>query len=178
MSFGLLLKNLAPERWAVSAPTAKCKSSGERAWEGPDGEGEDKIEWDRARDMWGSACRSSIIFPSWFTVLTCRKDTWIVTWKACMSPGVSVFLSVLWGWHTGEGFQLLPSRRHCMCAFSHPLRRHFVCNTVCLLYLHLSGEGFVGGLVDVHHWWWWASGTGAAAVVAFLFIHSCRSVAW
>ncbi len=171
---------LRGEQWvhrqrSVKAPVCVC--------EGPDGEEEDKIEWDRARDMWGSACCSYIIFPSWFTVLTRRIDTWIVMWKACLSPGSSVFLSVLWGWHTREGFQLLPSRRHCVCAFNHPLRKHFICNTVCLLYLHVSWEGFVDGLADVDHWWWWSSDerTASAAVTAvdtllsfFLFIHSCR----
>lgn len=113
-------KNLAP--WEVSGEctaTAKCKSSGGCVKGGPDGERkEDKIEWDRARDMWGSVCCSYIIFPSWFTALTCRIDTWNVMWKACLSPDSSVFLSVLWGWHTGEGFQLLPSRRHCVCVLS------------------------------------------------------------
>lgn len=59
--------------------------------EGADGE-EDKTEWDRARDMWGSACCRYIIFPSWLTVLSCRKDVWIVIWKECLSPGSSVFL--------------------------------------------------------------------------------------
>lgn len=71
--------------------------------------------------------------------------------NSCMKdmpvPVCAVCLSVLRGWHTREGFQLLPSRRHCVCAFNHPLRNHFICNTVGPLYLHLSSEGFEDGLV-------------------------------
>lgn len=129
---------LRGEQWvhrqrSVKAPVYVC--------EGPDGEEEDKIEWDRAREMRGSACCSYIIFSSWFRVLTCRKRYMNRYMKDMRVPGCSISLSVLWGWHTREGFQLLPSRRHCVCGFNHPLRKHFICNTVGPLYLHLSSEG-------------------------------------
>lgn len=82
--------------------------------EGPDGEDRDKIEWDGARDMWGSAC-CYIIFSSWFTVLTCRRDRWIIKWKACLSQGSSVFLSVLRLAHQGGFSAATQQEALCVC---------------------------------------------------------------
>ncbi len=76
--------------------------------EGHDGEDGDEIEWDRARDMWGSACCSCIIFPSWFAVLTCSMYVWMVMWKACWSLGSSVFLFCEAG-TPGRGFSCYPA---------------------------------------------------------------------
>lgn len=126
---------LRGEQWVHRRRSVRMRGSWWR------GRGQD---WVRPSERYVGQCLldSYTIFPSWFTVLACRIDIWIVMWKACLSLGSPVFLSVLWGWHTREGFQLLPSRRHCVCAFNHPLRKHFIRNTVCLLYLHLCLRGF------------------------------------
>lgn len=130
-------------------------------WHGPDRE--DKIEWDRARDMWGNACCSYITVFSLLHIIHVlkwyedKKVIWMGMREAFLSQGGSVFLC-LWGWHIREGFQLLPSRRHCVCLLStiHWETALFVVQ--CLLYLHLSYEGFVHRLVDVDHRWWCSSG--------------------
>lgn len=101
-------------------------------------------------------------------------QTWIVIsitqWKACLSQGSSASLSVLCEAGTsGRGFQLLPSRRHCVCvcAFHHPLKKHFICTTVpTTQYLHLSCKGFVAGLADGQHWSRWSCVKTTTAVAA------------
>ena len=74
----------------------------------------------------------------------------------------------------GRGFSCFPAGGTvCVCAFNRLLRKHFICSTVCRLYLHLSGEGLSvgyfmctsdnGGPVE-----------GAALTAPLLFSHSCR----
>lgn len=80
--------------------------------------------------------------------LSCERN-------AC--PWAALRVSVLWGWHTREGFQLLPSRRHCMCVLS---GIHWESTLFAIQHLQycisiFSERVFVAGLLDVVHWWQW-----------------------
>lgn len=99
-------------------------------------------------------------------------QTWIVISitqrKACLSQGSSASLCALWGWYIREGVSAATQQEAlCVCAFHHPLKKHFICTTVpTTQYLHLSCKGFVAGLADGQHWSRWSCVKTTTAVAA------------
>lgn len=150
-----------------------------------------ETEW----EICGAApAEATLHFHSWFTVLMCRKDRrawiviWIGMWKACLSPGSSVFPSVFCEAGTqGRGFCCYPAGGTvCVLSTIHWESALFV--RQCLLHLQLSWKDFVRELVDGDYRWWWSGGkTTSDAVTSldmlllnfpFLDVHTVSTLAW